>query len=164
MAARRVEEHFALVLPHLAPGMELLDCGCGPGTLTAQLAAIVAPGRTLGVDANGAQFALGREAARTAGIDSLELIEAEPPPLPFPDARFDAVTAHALVEHLPDPPSALAEVRRVLRAAGLAGVCTIDWGGFLVSPEDEPVRRALREYEELMVAGGRRGWAGSSRP
>src|SRR5437016_8777885 len=38
------------LLPHLEPGMDLLDVGCGPGTITVDLAARVAPGRTTGVD------------------------------------------------------------------------------------------------------------------
>jgi ubiquinone/menaquinone biosynthesis C-methylase UbiE len=154
MAGRRVEEHFAFVLGYLAPGMDLLDCGCGPGTLTAQLAARVAPGRAVGVDASAEQFALGRAAAAEAGVDSLELVQGVIPPLPFADGSFDAVTAHALVEHLDDPSALIAEIRRVLRPGGVAGICTIDWGGFLISPEDEPVRRALEDYEALMISGG----------
>lgn len=154
MAGRRVEEHYAFVLRHLAPGMDLLDCGCGPGTLSAGLAAHVAPARVVGVDASAEQFALGRQAAAEVGVDSLELIEAVIPPLPFPDSSFDAVTAHALIEHVGDPRSLLSEFQRVLRPGGLAGICTIDWGGFLVSPEDEPVRRALAAYEALMIRGG----------
>jgi ubiquinone/menaquinone biosynthesis C-methylase UbiE len=154
MAARSVEEHYAFALPHLRPGMALLDCGCGPGTLTAQLASAVAPGHAVGVDASGAQFALGLDAARAAGVESLELVEAELPPLPFPDTSFDVVTAHALFEHLVDPAAALGEVRRVLRPEGVAAICAVDWGGFLVSPEDELIRQALRNYEELMRANG----------
>ena len=38
------------LLDHLRPGLDLLDVGCGPGTLTVDLAARVAPGRVLGVD------------------------------------------------------------------------------------------------------------------
>jgi SAM-dependent methyltransferase len=164
MAGRRAEEHFAFLLGHLAPGMDLLDCGCGPGTLTAELAERVAPGRAVGVDASAEQFALGRGAARVAGIATLELIEAEIPPLPFPAASFDAVSVHALVEHLADPSALFAEFRRVLRPGGVAGICTIDWGGFLISPEDEPVRRALAEYEALMVSGGGNPRAGRALP
>ena len=40
----------AYLLPHLAPGMSLLDVGCGPGTITLDLAEVVAPGRVVGLD------------------------------------------------------------------------------------------------------------------
>ena len=49
------------LLPHLRPGLALLDVGCGPGTITVDLATHVAPGATVGVD--NATAAL--EAART---------------------------------------------------------------------------------------------------
>src|SRR3972149_1810055 len=50
---RRTAERFASsLLPHLTPGMRLLDCGCGPGSITLGLAAAVAPGETIGTDAS----------------------------------------------------------------------------------------------------------------
>lgn len=47
---RTAENSAAFLLPHLAAGMSLLDVGCGPGTITADLAALVAPGRVVGID------------------------------------------------------------------------------------------------------------------
>ena len=47
---RTVENSAAYLAPHLRPGLELLDVGCGPGTITVDLAERVAPGRVVGLD------------------------------------------------------------------------------------------------------------------
>src|SRR5207302_1927843 len=56
------------LLPYLAPGMDLLDVGCGPGTITADLAARVAPGRTVRTDNAPAGIVATRELANDAPI------------------------------------------------------------------------------------------------
>ena len=48
-AERTADSHAAFLLPHLRPGMALLDLGCGPGSITVGLAAAVAPGPTTGM-------------------------------------------------------------------------------------------------------------------
>src|SRR5881227_251812 len=47
---RTVENSAAHLAPHLRPGLDVLDVGCGPGTITVDLAARVAPGRVVGID------------------------------------------------------------------------------------------------------------------
>jgi ubiquinone/menaquinone biosynthesis C-methylase UbiE len=49
-ASRTVAHHAAFFLPHLQSGMTLLDCGCGPGTITIGLAQTVAPAQVVGSD------------------------------------------------------------------------------------------------------------------
>ena len=49
---RTAENSAAYLLPHLAPGQRLLDVGCGPATITLDLAARVAPGAVVGIDAS----------------------------------------------------------------------------------------------------------------
>jgi len=48
---RTAENSSAYLLPHLRPGQRLLDVGCGPGTITSDLALLVAPGEAVGIDA-----------------------------------------------------------------------------------------------------------------
>ena len=50
---RTAENSAGYLLPHLRPGQSLLDIGCGPGTITLDLAQLVAPGQTVGVDRAG---------------------------------------------------------------------------------------------------------------
>jgi ubiquinone/menaquinone biosynthesis C-methylase UbiE len=122
MAHRTAESHAGFLLPHLRPGMRLLDCGCGPGTITEGLAAAVAPGPTVGVDADPS------EAARAAGrgIPGATFTACDATALPFPDGAFDAVHARALLEHLRRPEDAVAEMRRVPAPGGVIGVATPD--------------------------------------
>jgi ubiquinone/menaquinone biosynthesis C-methylase UbiE len=49
-ASRTAVQQATFFLPHLRPGMSLLDCSCGPGTITIGLAQAVAPGQVVGID------------------------------------------------------------------------------------------------------------------
>src|SRR5579883_1469751 len=56
IAARTGASDAAFLLPHLRPGMRLLDCGCGPGVITSGLAQAVAPGEVVGIDIRSAMI------------------------------------------------------------------------------------------------------------
>jgi ubiquinone/menaquinone biosynthesis C-methylase UbiE len=154
MAGRDAGTHAAFALSHLRPGMRLLDCGCGPGTITVGLARAVAPGSVVGVDMSEGQVAAARRTAADAGVDNAEFVAAEAGALPFPDAGFDVVFAHALLEHLPRPDRTLREFRRVLRPGGLLAVASPDWGAFLVAPPSEAMDRALAVYQRIQTERG----------
>lgn len=134
------------MLPFLAPGMSLLDCGCGPGTITIGFAGRVAPGLVTGVDLDESQLALAQENARTQGIVNIAFRHGSAYELPFGDGEFDAVFCHALLEHLREPARAVAEFIRVLRPAGVLGVCAPDWGGYLHFPPSDALAEAMRAY------------------
>jgi ubiquinone/menaquinone biosynthesis C-methylase UbiE len=163
MAARRAASHAAFFLPQLKAGMRLLDCGCGPGTITLDLARQVAPGAVIGIDRSDAQFASARA---TAAQESLAVtFEAgDIDRLRFADASFDAAFAHALFEHLPDPAGAAAETRRVLTPGGCFGLRSPDWGGFLLYPFPPEVERAIAAYRGLMAENNGDVFAGRKLP
>jgi len=150
MAQRRAATHAAFFLPQLKAGMRLLDCGCGPGTITLDLARRVAPGAVIGIDRSDAQFASARAAAAQEGL-AVAFETGNIERLRFPDASFDAAFAHALFEHLPDPARAAAEIRRVLKPGGCFGLRSPDWGGFLLYPFPPEVERAIAAYRGLMT-------------
>jgi ubiquinone/menaquinone biosynthesis C-methylase UbiE len=54
---RTVENSAAHLAPHLRPGLDVLDVGCGPGTITVDIARRVAPGRVVGLDVSEAPLA-----------------------------------------------------------------------------------------------------------
>ncbi|MBT2212273.1 methyltransferase domain-containing protein [Actinomadura sp. NEAU-AAG7] len=151
MAARTAATHARFFLPHLAPGTTLLDLGCGPGTITADLAAAVAPGRVLGLDRQAAQLSGARALARLRGLTNIEFREGSCYDIPLEDRSVDRVFSHALMEHLARPDRALAEIRRVLRPGGTVGLCSPDWGGFLLAP---PADDAVGAYTRLQRANG----------
>jgi len=154
MARRSAETHAAFVLPRLAPGTRLLDCGCGPGTITVGLAQRVAPGLVVAVDREPGQTELTRERAAAEGVDNVEVEVADVTALPFPEGSFDAVFSHALLEHLSRPVDALAEMRRVLAPGGMIALAAPDFGGSLLAPPDPEVDLAVEYYRRIGEAAG----------
>ena len=152
--ARRGGDYAAFLLPHLRPGMEVLDGGCGPGSISLALARAVTPGRLVGVDLDEAQLARAAGAAVEQGVANAEFRRGDLLRLPFPDASFDAAYTSRVLEYLPDPVAALREVRRVLRPGGVAGVVSPDNGGMVVWPPDSRLEQFRALHEEQRRAAG----------
>jgi ubiquinone/menaquinone biosynthesis C-methylase UbiE len=142
---RTAENSAGYLLPHLRPGMDLLDLGCGPGTITIDLAARVAPGRVLGIDASADVIAQ----ATTIADGRVEFAVGDVYDLQVPDASFDVVHAHQVLQHLTDPVSAIAEAHRVLRPGGFLAVRDSDYAAFFWSPPDPRLTRWLELYHQL---------------
>jgi SAM-dependent methyltransferase len=120
--AQRTGEVAALLAPHLRAGMRLLDCGCGPGSITVDLARTVAPGEAIGIDLREDALAHGRALALERGIANLTFVAASVYQLPYPDGAFNAAFACAVLQHLAAPLAALKEMRRVLTPGGVIGI------------------------------------------
>jgi ubiquinone/menaquinone biosynthesis C-methylase UbiE len=150
---RRADRDAYFFLPHLQAGMRLLDCGCGPGTITIGLAERVAPGEVIGMDRESSQLDIARELAAGQG-PAIDFQPGSAYRLPFPDHSFDAVFSHALLEHLKQPVEVLREFHRVLRPGGVAGVRCPDWGGFLIHPMGPLLLEAIGFYRNLQVSNG----------
>ena len=125
---RTAENSAAYLLDHLRPGMTLLDVGCGPGTITADLARVVAPGPVIGMDAEAKVIAEAAAMAAAAdgvvvgaGVGSLAFEVGNLFDLRFDDGTFDVVHAHQVLQHVGDPVAALIEMRRVCRSGGRGG-------------------------------------------
>jgi SAM-dependent methyltransferase len=158
---RTAENSAAYLLPHLRPGLSLLDVGCGPGTITVDLAARiagdaygagrVAPGRVTAVEVSADALELARAYAAERGRDTIDFVVADVNALGLPDGAFDVVHAHQVLQHLADPVRALSEMRRVCRPGGVVAARDGDYAGFTWYPRlpelDEwllLVRRAMR--------------------
>lgn len=151
---RTAENSAGYLLPFLSPGLRLLDVGCGPGTITLDLAARVAPGCTVGVDREAAVIAEARSLLRSRPIAPVEFRTADAYALEFDDASFDVVHAHQLLQHLTDPVAALVEMRRVLRPGGVLAVRDGDYGGFVWAPTDPLLDRWMELYHDVCRHNG----------
>jgi SAM-dependent methyltransferase len=145
--ARQATRQAAFFLPHLHPGMTLLDCGCGPGAITLGLAEAVAPGQAVGVDREPSMVARAGALAEAHQVAHVQFQVGDICALPFPAASFDAVFTCAVLEHLADPVQALREIGRILRPGGIVGVSYSDWTEPLISPPDEALRHFFTLFE-----------------
>ena len=150
---RTAANSAAYLLPHLRPGLDLLDVGCGPGTITLDLAAVVAPGRTLGVDAAATVVEQARAAAAERGLN-VTFAVGDAYALDAADGTFDVVHAHQVLQHLADPVAALAEWARVTRPGGLVAARDADYAGMHWFPRDPMLDRWLELYRAAARANG----------
>jgi ubiquinone/menaquinone biosynthesis C-methylase UbiE len=146
---RTAENSAGFLLAHLAPGRDLLDVGCGPGTITTDLARRVAPARVCGIDLSLDVITTARQLQNAAGNEDVLFDEGNVYDLSFADASFDVVYAHQVLQHLSDPVAALREMRRVLRVDGVLGVRDSDYGAFTWAPDDPWLDRWMQIYQQL---------------
>ena len=150
---RTVENSAAYLLPHLRPGTDVLDVGCGPGTITIDLAARVAPGRVVGLDSAPDAIDAARTAAAEAGV-AVELSTGDVYALDHPAASFDVVHAHQVLQHLGDPVAALREMRRVCRPDGVVAARDSIYRAFSWSPSSQALDRWCDVYCQVAEANG----------
>jgi SAM-dependent methyltransferase len=105
-------------------GQRVLDVGCGPGALTAELAARIGPAAVAAVDPSEQFVAAARE--RNPAVD---VQQGAAESLPFPDEAFDAALAQLVVHFMSDPAAGIAEMKRVTRRDGVVAACVWDHAG-----------------------------------
>jgi len=134
-----------------AAGERILDVGCGPGFYCLELLEDVgALGSVVGIDSSAAM--LGLAARRCLEHDNVALYEGEAVSLPVADGGFDAALCVQVLEFVPDPTTALAEMHRALRPGGRVVVWDIDWATVSLHSED-PTRmeRVLRAWDQHLA-------------
>ena len=165
VAADAYDRFMGRYSAHLAPqladfggvdvGQRVLDVGCGPGALTAELVRRLGPDAVAAVDPSEPFVAAAR--ARHPGVD-VRLSSAEN--LPYPDRTFDATLAQLVVHFMTDPVAGIAEMARVTRADGVVAACVWDLAGGRAPVS--PFWQAARELhtgvqDESGLAGARAG-------
>ncbi|GAB3815842.1 class I SAM-dependent methyltransferase [Kribbella italica] len=157
------------LLPRLRPGLSLLDVGAGPGTITAELAALVAPGRTTALEANESALditratfaerglaprAPGDVVAGSAGSPAIEVdfVVGDVHRLDLPDDSYDVVHAHQVLQHVADPVQALREMRRVCKPGGIVAARDSDYHAFTWYPELPELDEWMELYQRLARA------------
>ncbi len=150
---RTAAEAARFLLPHLRPGMRLLDVGCGPGSISVGLAAAVAPGPVLAIDLGEDVVAQAREHAEQSGATNLRVERGDLLALDQ-GGSFDVVYAHQVLQHVPDPPAALRAMYRLLAPGGIVAVRDSDYGICTWSPAAEAWTRWLEIYSAVARRNG----------
>ena len=151
---RRAETNAAHLLPHLKPGLRLLDFGCSPGSITVGLADAVSPGEVHAIDMEENQIKVARAAAKAGGHKNLVFHVGDVTDLPFEDNYFDVAHCHAVLMHVPDTAATLAEVKRVLKPGGIIASRELFVSSSFVAPHDGSMDSAWDVFAKLLAANG----------
>lgn len=144
---RTAANSAAYLLPHLTTEMSLLDVGCGPGTITADLAGLV--GQVTAIEPVPDALAIAKDFVTQPNV---RFDVADVHALPYEDNAFDVVHAHQVLQHVHDPVGALKEMRRVSK--GVVAVRDSDYGGFVWYPEVPVLREWLALYVRIARHNG----------
>ncbi len=146
---RTADRQAAFVLPFLRRGMQLLDVGCGPGSITVGLAGAVAPGHVTGIDHDATHIEAARALARRQGVTNVTFQAGDALALSFEDDVFDAAFENNMFTHLAgDAVTAASEIRRVLKPDGFLAARDVDTDSVVWGHRTD----AIRELDQLFVA------------
>lgn len=151
---RTVANSAGYLTNELREGLDVLDVGCGPGTVTLDLARRVNPGRVRGIDVAESVLAQARASAAEAGTTNVAFDRGDVYALPADDGAFDVVHAHQVLLHLADPVAALREMLRVAHPGGVVAARDTDYAGAMWWPADPRLDRWLEVYHAVSHANG----------
>jgi ubiquinone/menaquinone biosynthesis C-methylase UbiE len=146
MRSRTAERCCTFFRQHVQTDSRILDCGCGPGSITVGLAQWAPDGQTVGIDLGAEQLDGARALARDLGVVNVTFRQGSIFDLPFDDDSFDVVFAQTVLYHIPDTEKALAEMKRVLRPGGLVALRDAITASIIVWPEDPLAREMYRMF------------------
>ncbi|MDW6058954.1 methyltransferase domain-containing protein [Streptomyces sp. FXJ1.4098] len=138
----------------LKPHMRILDIGCGPGTITADLAELVPQGEVIGVDTAPGVLEQARSVAAERGVPNAHFAVGDVHNLDYPDDSFCVVHAHQVLQHLGDPVAALREMRRVCKPGGIVAVRDSDYSAMTWYPAVPGLDDWAALYQRVARANG----------
>lgn len=106
--------------------LDWLDVGCGTGALTEAIAATCKPKRLAGIDSSAGFLELAR---RRLSPETAELRQGDAQSLPYQAAAIDRVVSGLVLNFVPDPTRAVAEMARVIRPGGEVALYVWDYAG-----------------------------------
>ena len=151
---RTAENSAAYLLPLLRPGMRLLDVGCGPGTLTTDLAERVSPGVVVGMDIAAAVLDEACRHASERGLANVTFVEGDVRTAALDEAPFDVVHAHQVLHYLDDPVAALRSMAKMTKSTGVVAAREGDYASMVWAPDDPRLDRWLSIYRVVLARNG----------
>jgi ubiquinone/menaquinone biosynthesis C-methylase UbiE len=151
---RTLEVSVPELTPYLKHRNEVLDIGCGPGTITLDAAEIVKPGNIIGIDPMKDRIKMATLLANQRALANAVFEVGDTYALQFPDDTFDIVYNHTVLHSLIDPVKALREQRRVTKSGGWVIASGVrDWRfspRYPVCPNLEKVHDAFIKYSKSL--------------
>ncbi|KAJ5313380.1 DBR1-domain-containing protein [Penicillium atrosanguineum] len=142
---RTASNSIGFLLPHLKPNMRILDIGCGPGTITVDVAALIPQGHITGLERVGSILTQARALAEEKGITNIDFVEGDANGLSYEDGTFDIVFCHQVLQHVGEPVGMLKEMKRVTKTGGIVAAREADYSVFAWYPE----LPGLKTWQEL---------------
>jgi ubiquinone/menaquinone biosynthesis C-methylase UbiE len=136
---------------HIKPDSHILDIGCGPGTISVDFAALAPNGRVVGIDTGSDVLGKAQELARARNLANITFQVGDIHALDFPDATFDVVHVHQVLQHVRDPVKALRETMRVTKPGGVVAARESDFETLTMFPDENG---AIARWKSMHIAVG----------
>jgi 2-polyprenyl-3-methyl-5-hydroxy-6-metoxy-1,4-benzoquinol methylase len=165
-ATRGVRDSAPHLLPYLQQGLNVLDIGSGPGSITLELADAVGPsGHVTGLDFSPTAVRTATEAAAERGVQNVDFRVADVyslrPGVDGLEQGYDVVHAHQVLQHLPDPVGAIRVAASLVRPGGILSLREVDYSATTWSPASSGLETWLRVLRTYMSLEGHDADAGS---
>lgn len=129
---------------YIREGMNVLDVGCGPGSVTANIAQIIGQeGTIVGIDQEAESLDEAGALCSQLGLTNVTFMKGDAYEIPFEADRFDLVFSSAVFEYLKDPVKALRQKLKVTKPGGIVAVRAGDFGTFTLYPSCPSVIKIL---------------------
>ena len=151
---RTAANSAAYLISLIRPDMQILDIGCGPGTITADFAALVPSGTVTGIDMSEDVLEKARAEAFKRGISNIKFEAENVENLVYSDDTFDVAHAHQVLQHVGNPVQALREMRRVVRPGGIVACRDADFGAMTWYPDVPRLADFIALYQKVARHNG----------
>jgi len=151
---REALKDAAFLLPYLKANISLLDCGCGPGSISVGFARLLESGKVIAIDVDDKSLKEAEETAKKQALHNIFFQKSNILDLPFAENTFDVVFTRATLYHLKENKKAIKEMLRVTKNGGIIAAVEPDIGGMFYYPEDSAIKEAQKIRTEALTKDG----------